>query len=66
MGKNIGVVVVDMEGFVILNFCVKLFILVVMVRVISDDCYYDIFDFFFIIILLGNLWFLLLVIVMFW
>lgn len=66
MGKNIGVEVVDMEGFVIFNFFVKLFILVVMVRVISDDFYYDFFDFFCVIILFGNLEFLLLAIVMFW
>ncbi|NES06153.1 MAG: phosphorylase [Okeania sp. SIO2F4] len=44
LGKNTGAEVVDMEGFAILNFFAKLSISVAMVRVISDDCHYDLPD----------------------
>ncbi len=44
LGKNTGAEVVDMEGFAVLNFFAKLSISVGMVRVVSDDSYYDLPD----------------------
>ncbi|MGD1803896.1 hypothetical protein ACP6PL_00415 [Dapis sp. BLCC M126] len=65
LGKNTGAQVVDMEGFAILNFFANLSVSVAMVRVVSDDSYYDLPDLSSAITSSGNLRSLPLAIAMF-
>ncbi|MGK7923290.1 MAG: hypothetical protein AB4080_25155 [Trichodesmium sp.] len=64
LGKKTGAEVLDMEGFAVLDFFANLSVSVAMVRVVSDDCYYDLPNINFALTSSGNLQPILLAIAM--